>query len=146
MWFLLGAGGGDQLMPTGVKMYVRMNEAFSPEALQLLRNEFMQAISLTADDFYFSGPLIVVPEDERGYMPVIDESSVWLDVNLWKSYYGPGYQRGNPELFVKCAEWLEERLRGSEIYYGHDVGHENVSLFDHAAREELLDLYRREPS
>jgi hypothetical protein len=41
---------------------------------------------------------------------------MWLDVNFWKAYYGPGYERGTPELFVHCAEWLEQRLPGCEIY------------------------------
>jgi hypothetical protein len=134
-------------MPTGVTIYVRLNELPPSEELRSLRNEFMQAMALTADDFYLSGPLAVVPEDDRSYMPVKDESSMWLDVNLWKSYYGPGYERGNPELFVKVAEWLEQRLPGSEIYYGHDVGDENVSLFDRSARMKLLEHYeQRKPA
>ena len=126
-------------MPTGVKIYVRLNDPLSAEELQLLRNEFTQAIALAADDFYLSGPLTVVPEEDRSYMPVKDENSLWLDINLWKSYYGPGYERGDPELFVKVADWLEQRLQGSEIYYGHDVSDENVSLFDRSARDKLLE-------
>jgi len=128
-------------MPTGVKMYVRLNELPSSEELKFLRDEFMQAIALTADEFYISGPLTVVPEADHMYMPVKDRSSTWLEVNLWRSYVGPGYERGDPELFVKIAEWLEARLPGSEIYYGHDVDDQNVSLFDRPARKALLDHY-----
>ena len=102
----------------------------------------MQAMALTTDDFYLSGPLIVVPEKDRSDMPVKDESSAWLNVNLWKSYFGPGYERGNAELFVKVADWLEQQLPGSEVYYGHDVGGENVSKFDGSARNNLLEFYR----
>jgi hypothetical protein len=107
-----------------------------------LRNEFLQATSLTDDDFYVGGPLIVVPEDERKYMPVKDTVSCWLAVNLWRSYFGQGYKRGNPELFVQIAEWLEKRLEGTEIFYGHDVDDENVALFDHTTRQQLLALYQ----
>ncbi len=122
-------------------MYVRLDKLPPAQELQSLRDEFMQAMTLTLEDFYHTGPLIVVQEDDRVYMPVKDESSAWLNVNLWRSYFGPGYKRGHPELFVKAAEWLEQRLPAAEAYYGHDVDDENVSRFDGPAREELLDLY-----
>ena len=130
-------------MPTGVKLYVRLHRLPSAEELESLRIECMQAMDLAADDFYLSGPLTVVQPEDRSYMPVNDESSVWLNVNLWKPYYGPGYERGDPELFVKVADWLEQRLHGSEIYYGHDVSDENVSLFDRSARDKLLEHHRQ---
>lgn len=129
-------------MPTAVRMYVRLPQALSPGQLQALRNEFMQAMSLTTEDFYYEGPLIVVAEEERKYMPVKDDLSFWIAVNLWRSYFGPGYVRGNPELFARVAEWFEKRLEGAEIYYGHDVDSENVALFDSKARKKLLELYR----
>lgn len=88
-------------MPTAVRIYVRLTQALSPYQLQALRNEFMQAMSLTTEDFYYEGPLIVVPEEERKYMPVKDDLSFWIAVNLWRSYFGPGYVRGNPELFAR---------------------------------------------
>lgn len=129
-------------MPTAVRIYVRLTQALSPDQLQALRNEFMQAMSLTTEDFYYEGPLIVVPDEERKYMPVKDDLSFWIAVNLWRSYFGPGYVRGNPELFARVAEWFEKRLKGAETYYGHDVDSENVALFDPEARKKLLELYR----
>ncbi len=63
--------------------------------------------------------------------------------DLWKPYYGADYERGNPELFVKCAEWLEERIPSGEIYYGYDVNDENVTRFDKAARNSLLQCSRQ---
>jgi len=128
-------------MPTAVRMYVRLDELPSAEELESLRHEFMQAMSLAADDFYFEGPLMVVSESDYKYMPVKDGRSSWLGVNVWRSYFGPEYRRGNPELFVKIAEWLERKLPGAEIYYGHDVDDENISLFDQTTRENLLKLY-----
>ena len=101
----------------------------------------MRAMALTAEDFHVSGPLQVVPEADQQYMPIKDPHRVWLDVNLWKPYYSPDYERGNPELFVKCAEWLEQRLPGCEIFYGHDVGEENLILFDGPAKRKLLANY-----
>src|SRR5687768_4005654 len=128
-------------MPTAVRMYVRLNELPSAEELHSLRHEFMKSMSLADDDFYFEGPLIVVSESDHKYMPVQDGRSSWLAVNVWRSYFGPEYTRGNPELFVQIAEWLERRLPGCEIYYGHDVDDENISLFDQTTREKLLELY-----
>ena len=122
-------------------MYIRLDQPLSPAGVQSLREEFMQAMSLTLEDFYHTGPLVIATEEDRPYMPVQDATSFWLDVNLWRSYFGPGYKRGNAELFVKVAEWFEQRLPGAEVYYGHDVGHENVSRFDEPARKELLELY-----
>jgi hypothetical protein len=52
-------------------------------------------------------------------------------------------KRGNIELFIKCAEWLERRLPGCLVYYGHDVDDENLRLFDKPARDELLRHYLR---
>ena len=130
-------------MPTGVKIYIRLRELPTSKDLQTLRNDFIGDMALSEEDFYVSGPLIVVPEADHKYMPRKDDSSVWLDLNLWKSYYGPGYERGDPELFIRSAEWLEQHLPGSEIYYGHDVNDENVSRFDTAARNELLNNYRQ---
>ena len=123
-------------------MYVRLTQALSPDQLQELRNEFMKAMPLTVEDFYFEGPLIVVPEQDREVMPVKDDLSFWIAVNLWRSYFGPGYMRGNPKLFARVAEWLEKRLEGAEIYYGNDVDSENVALFNSETRKKLLRLYR----
>lgn len=124
-------------------MLVRLDDLPKNFSLPALRAEFMQAMSLNEEDFYIEGALKLLVEEDRGFMPVRDETSVWLDVNLWKSYYGVGYERGNIELFVRCAEWLEQRLPGCEVYYGHDVGDENVALFDKPARDKLMEHYRQ---
>ena len=129
-------------MPTAVRMYVKLPALPATEELDSLRREFMQAMGLTAEDFYVGGPLIVVPIDDHKYMPEKHENAAWLEVNLWRAYYGPGYERGNPELFVRCAKWIEQLLSGAAVYYGHDVDDENVTLFDSEARETLLAHYR----
>lgn len=131
-------------MPTGVKMLVRLDRLPGQFSLQDLRAEFLDAMSLNAkDDFYYEGPLVLVSEEDRAYMPVKDRQSSWLDVNLWKSYYGYGHAGGDLELFIKCAEWFERRLPNCQVYYGHDVSDENISLFDKAARERLLAHFRK---
>ena len=69
-------------MPTAVRMYVRLSEALPSHELESLRDDFLRAMTLTTEDFYFEGPLMVVPDDERQYMPVKDDNSFWLAVNL----------------------------------------------------------------
>ena len=130
-------------MPTGVKILVRMEELPSQFSPPEQRSEFMQAMSLTEGDFRFGGPLQLVSGEDRLHLPVPDENGFWLDVNLWNAYYGIGYERGDIELFIKCAEWLEHRFPGCQVYYGHDVDDENLRLFDKAARDELLRHYWR---
>jgi len=131
-------------MPTTVKMYVRLQKLPDDFSLVALRSEFLKAFSLDEkEDFYFDGPLTIIGEEDRPYMPVNDEHSTWLNVNLSKAYYGVGYERGNPQLFVRYAEWFEERLPNCQVYYGHDVNDENVSLFDKSTRKKLMEYYQR---
>ena len=125
-------------------MYVKLTALPAAEELDELRTEFMQAMGLTEEDFYIGGPLIAVPFEDHKYMPDEDKNAAWLEVNLWRAYYGPGYERGNPELFVSCAEWLEQRLAGAAVYYGHDVSDDNATLFDREARDRMLAHYRKQ--
>lgn len=133
-------------MPVGVTMLVRLNQEPEDSLLQTLRIQFQHDLELTEEDFYNSrfsrGPLVNVEEGDLPFMPVLDEKSAWLNVNLHRSYYGLGYERGDIRLFVRCAEWLEQHLRGCEVYYGNDVDDENVHLFDKTTRETFMSYYR----
>jgi len=48
------------------------------------------------------------------------DTGLWLNVNLWRSYFGVGYERGDVQLFVGLANWLESRLPNCDIFYGED--------------------------
>ena len=52
---------------------------------------------------------------------------------------------GETGFFIKCASWLESRIPGCQIYYGHDVNDENVSLFDDSARDRLSKVKPDKP-
>jgi hypothetical protein len=112
------------------------------ESLESLRTDFMLEMRLDWDDFRAGGPFMVVDEKERKYMPSSDKGCTWVDVNIWRNYFGEGYSRGAGEFFIKCGRWLDARLPGCKTYYGHDVDDENLTLFDEPARERLHRLIR----
>lgn len=125
-------------------MLVRLNSQPKLDSLQATRLKFMKDLDLDVDDFYVEGPLVIIEQEDNELMPVKDSQSIWLNVNLWKSYYGPGYKRGDINLFIRCAEWLEQHFDHCQVYYGHDVNDENVELFSKAMRECLLTQHRQD--
>ena len=130
-------------MPVGAKIFAHLPGTLSDTDLAGLRKEFPQEVGMNVDEFYQKGPLIIIPDEDRRYIPGDDGRGTWINVNLLKAYYGSGYERGDLKLFVRIAEWLERNLPGSEVHYGHDVGDEHLSRFDKGARDELLAYYER---
>jgi len=130
-------------MPKIARMLISLPALVDDEAVETLRREFVEDMTLAEDDFYVEGPFVLVDENDRKYMPAADRDSMWLDMNIWKNYFGEGYERGDGEFFIRCAYWLEDRLPGCRVYYGHDTNDENIGLFDEAARERLRALVAR---
>ena len=125
-------------MPTGVRILIDCGRELSSEELTFLREAFSRDLSLTSEDFYIDGPFMPVGNHDNEFIPEGDSpASMWLDLNLCKSYYGPGYERGDLDLFIRAAEWIEKNLSSTAIYYGHDVSEEGFVLFDRANREAL---------
>ena len=127
-------------MPTGAVILVRTPSALSESQLHSLRELFLAENHLSKDDFYSGGPLTIIRNPAEGPMPIRDENSLWLNVNIYRSYFGPGYERGDVELLTRCATWLESNIPGSEVWYGHDVNDDNLRPFGAAEREALLRL------
>jgi hypothetical protein len=127
-------------MPTGVKILVQIREMPSDDALQRLRLKLLKDLDLTGEDFYSAGALLPVTGKELSMMP--ESTPDWLDLNLWRAYFGEGCHRGDLGLYIKCAEWLEENLPDSRVYYGHDVDDENIRAFDSDEREKYLKYYK----
>jgi len=128
-------------MPAGVKILIRLTDRPSKSGLDDLREKLRQDLGLEQDDFYVDGALAEVTGEDLLHMPV--SGGIWFEVNLWRSYYGVGYERGDIELFVRCAEWLEQHLYGCEIFYGHDVDDKSIELFDQVVREKYTAYYRK---
>jgi hypothetical protein len=124
-------------------MLVQLPETPSELLLQALRVGIQQDFNADKGYFSYEGPLKYVNEEDLPFMPVNDSDSVWITVNLWCSYYGCGYERGDIKFLVECAEWLEQRLPSCKVYYGHDVNDENVRLFDSATRAKFIAYYQQ---
>lgn len=131
-------------MPTGVVILVKTAQDISEEELNRLRSKFMEDMNLTKSDFYsFSkgGPLIRVTNKEYEIVPKDEKIFSWFDVAFWRSFYGIGYERGDIELYVRSAEWIEKNIPGSQVFYGSDAGDDSIVLFDETLREKLLQHY-----
>jgi hypothetical protein len=127
-------------MPTGAVLLVRMQRSLSESELGRLREQFLAENRLSEDDFYPGGPLIIIRDENEGPMPIRDGRSLWINTNILRSYFGPGYTRGDVELITRCAAWLESHVPGGEVWYGHDVDDDNLRPFGPAERRALLDL------
>lgn len=62
----------------------------------------------------------------------------FIEVNLVTRYYGVGYERGNWQVIVNVARWLELNI-GGEVWYGGDTSGVCAELFDEAARQKLVE-------
>ena len=117
-------------------MLVRLTE-WPSTSLDQLRRNFVQALTLDKSDFYKSGPLVIVEDEDRPYMPIKDGNSLWLNVNFWRAYFSEDYRRGN--------KWIEQVMPGSQVFYGHDIDDENIALFDKPTRQRLLSVLNPTP-
>lgn len=127
-------------MPTGAVLLVRTQSPLGEPQLRRLRELFVAENHLNGDDFYSDGPLTVVRSPDEGPMPLGDEGGLWINANIRRAYFGPGYERGDVGLLTRCAAWLESNIPGGEVWYGHDVDDDNLRPFGAAERRALLSL------
>lgn len=134
-------------MPVGVVLLARVKRIPPLATLWVWRDRMVEELALNLeDDFYGDGPLIIVKDQTEGLIPTqakTDPRDCWINVNLLKAYYGPGYERGNLVLFITCARWLEANLSDCEVWYGHDIGDESLHLFDESSRNKFLAYYHQ---
>lgn len=121
-------------------MLVNLKQKIDDKELNQLRVKFKDEIGLKDEDFYHQGALKEIAEEDHRLASINAEESIWLEVNLYNSYYGVGYERGDISLYVRCAEWLEKHIPNCKVYYGHDVDDESIILFDVVARERLIKM------
>ena len=128
-------------MPLGGLLYLSIPEPLSEVALAALRGGFVAGVGLDplADLHYPGIPLQY--EEMPDFLP--DPSAYWYEANLCQPYYGPGYERGDLPLFVRCAEWLESAVPGAKVWYGNDCTDESIRPFGPVERAQLLEYYNR---
>ena len=118
---------------------VRVPHGLPDALLAVLRERLPVECGLSDDDFYIGGPLTLEPDEWA--MPARDGVSRWYRANLYHAFWSPEYRRGDPEMIVRVAAWLEANVPGGEVWYGHDVS-DDLRPFGPAARAELLSLWR----
>lgn len=127
-------------MPVRGLLYLRLAEPLADAALDGLRTRFVAELGLDPGDDLMAPWVPLQPEAYPECLP--GPHAYWYEANLAKSYYGPGYERGDLPLFVRCAEWLDG-VPGGAVWYGNDCSDESVRPFGPEAREELLAYYHR---
>jgi hypothetical protein len=126
-------------MPTGAVLLAELPRPADEAELARLRGDIVAELHLVRDDFYVDGPLRVIRSRSDGPIPTAgDDRSTWIEVNLWRAYFSPEYPRGDIGTIVRCAEWLEARLPGCRMWYGHDVDDDNIAPFPPERRRTLL--------
>jgi len=53
---------------------------------------------------------------------VAEDDEQFIRVNLYGSYYGPGYERGDWPKLRACIFWLSARIPQGRVWYGGDSG------------------------
>lgn len=66
-----------------------------------------------------------------------EEGEQFILVHLYTRYYGEGYERGNWLVIRTTAEFLEQALSGSQVWYGGDSAGILAEPFDAVARAKL---------
>jgi hypothetical protein len=142
-------------MPVEAEMYVQVPDTTTQDDWDHWRTTFLADHDLRLDtwpkDFqikieselfepeWFWHREFNFPED----MDDIFSQSVFLKVILpGRSYYGPGYERGNLVSFIEHAEWIEKNVPQSQIWYRSDGGG-GALIFNTAARQILRSYYEK---
>jgi len=66
------------------------------------------------------------------------ENETFIKVDLWQRYYTKGYERGPLPFFIMVAEWLEQKIPDSQVWYGGDSSGKTAKLFNKKKRDKLF--------
>jgi hypothetical protein len=104
---------------------------------------FAQDLFLGFEDTIYNKPIELIKNtvDQDGPDFVIDKDKTILEIPLPGRYYGEGYERGNLLTYIYIAEFLEQLIPESIIYYGEDSSGVLFEQFDQKRRKELLEYY-----
>jgi hypothetical protein len=137
-------------MPIGAILYVQVPDSTTSEDWNRWREAFIASFDLCLNhspEWYAD---LLAPDWRFLDRPVVANDSIWnvfpqsvfLGVNLGDTYYGPGYERGYLPKIVEQAEWFEQSIPQSRVWYVQDV-FDTAMVFDTPARKILLEYYER---
>ena len=126
-------------MPVWGRMIVHLTERPGAEVLDRWRRDLLGAF---CPDHFTEQPLAVIESHDMDLVP-FDDGGTWIDLGSSLTYYGEGYERGDPQRFVLIAEWIDSQIPGSQVYYGHDNSDEEIGPFGLAERLVLLEYHAR---
>ncbi len=142
-------------MPTGAILYVQVSNSTTSEDWERWRDAFVASFDLGFDSYLADIGRerlveLLAPDWRFLSYPTLGKYSIWdvfpqsifLEVNLGDSYYGPGYERGYLPGFIEHAEWFEVNIPESRIWYVNDCS-QAAMVFHAAARRILLDYYQK---
>jgi hypothetical protein len=142
-------------MPTGAILYVQVPDSTTSEDWERWREAFVVSFDLELDSYRadIGGERfaeLLAPDWRFLSYPTLGKDSIWdvfpqsvfLEVNLGDSYYGPGYERGYLPDFIEHAEWFEANIPESRVWYVNDCSQAAI-VFDAPARAILLEYYQR---
>ena len=142
-------------MPTGAILYVQVPDSTTSEDWERWREAFVVSFDLGLDSYRADigeerFAELLAPDWRFLSYPTLGKDSIWdvfpqsvfLEVNLGDSYYGPGYERGYLPGFIEHAEWFETNISESRVWYVNDCS-QAAMIFDTRAREILLEYYQK---
>ncbi|MGA2500250.1 MAG: hypothetical protein ABSH20_21120 [Tepidisphaeraceae bacterium] len=133
-------------MGVGAIIKFRTSTLLAQEELLRLSYDLIDAVgSHVTGNFYGvdTGQLYTAIQLDEGRPQCIPEDqpdSYWWHVVVWRSFYGPGYERADPWQFIAIAIWLERRLPDAEVWYGSDED-KYLSPFGPEERKALIDYW-----
>jgi hypothetical protein len=126
-------------MAVGAVIVAELPAPLDEPELARLRQQLMNDLRFQREDFYIDGPLRPIPSRVEGPIPLTGgERSFWINVNLWRDFYCEEYPRGDIDMLVRCAQWVEQHLPGARVWYGPDCADDDISPFPAERRAELL--------
>lgn len=130
-------------MATGAVLLIRVKSLISNDEIERLVSSIYSKFNLTPDDFYSDGPIKLIEDENHGPIPVNKLEDIWYDLNIFGAYYDEHYPRGDIQLYLQIAEWLEKNVSNCEVWYGHDVDDKSFVLFSKSMRKFLLDHFKK---
>ena len=132
-------------MGVDARMMVVTKRSYTEQELLDLGWRLGEAVlpaSLFHGEAYWSsekrGCILHADEDERRSVDaILGDDDILYSIRLNGRYYGKGYERGDPWVYISIAVWTETNMAPCRVYYGGDSG-DWLMEFGATERQELI--------